>query len=133
MRVGTNHPKRKNQRKCHPSRTCLLHQRCKRPSAIQVEGVQMNFYQDPAPVPFVTVGNTGSHQPQLQQSIKSHLLQEQYIAELKNRLRALWDKYDGDRKHYMERIQRLEEAGDEMDDLLEGKAGKWNKAKNEEL
>ena len=48
----------------------------------------MNFYQDPAPVPFVTVGNTGSHQPQLQQSIKSHLLQEQYTTELKNRLRA---------------------------------------------
>ena len=74
----------------------------------------MNFYQNPAPTPFVTVGNTGLHQPQLQQSIKSHLSQEQYIAELENRLRALWDKYDGDRKHYMDRIKRLEEVGDEM-------------------
>lgn len=45
----------------------------------------MNFYQDPAPTPFVTVGNTGLYQPQLQQSIKSHLLQEQYIDELENR------------------------------------------------
>ena len=54
----------------------------------------MNFYQNPAPTPFVTVGNTGLHQPQLQQSIKSHLSQEQYIAELENRLRALWDKYE---------------------------------------
>ena len=69
----------------------------------------MNFYQNPAPTPFVTVGNTGLHQPQLQQSIKSHLSQEQYIAELENRLRALWDKYEGDRNHYMDRIKRLEE------------------------
>lgn len=40
--------------------------------------------------------------------------QEEYIEELENRLRALWDKYDGDRKHYMDRIKRLEEAGDWM-------------------
>ena len=31
------------------------------------------------------------------------------------------------------RIKRLEEAGDEMADLLERKAVKWNKAKNQEL
>lgn len=36
---------------------------------------------------------------------------EEYVTELENRLRALWDKYDGDRKHYMDRIKRLEEAG----------------------
>jgi hypothetical protein len=36
----------------------------------------------------------------------------QHVTELENRLRALWDKYDGDRKHYMDRIKRLEEAGD---------------------
>lgn len=35
---------------------------------------------------------------------------ENYVTELENRLRALWDKYDGDRKHYMDRIKRLEEA-----------------------
>ncbi len=34
----------------------------------------------------------------------------QHVTELENRLRALWDKYDGDRKHYMDRIKRLEEA-----------------------
>ena len=34
---------------------------------------------------------------------------EEYVIELENRLRALWDKYDGDRKHYMDRIKRLEE------------------------
>lgn len=48
-----------------------------------------------------------------------HLLQEQHITELENRLRALWDKYDGERKHYMERIKRLGEAGDEMERRFE--------------
>ncbi len=38
----------------------------------------------------------------------------QYVTELENRLRALWDKYDGDRKHYMDRIKRLEDAGDAL-------------------
>jgi len=74
----------------------------------------MNFYQNPAPTPFVTVGNTGLHQPQLQQSIKSHLSQEQYIAELENRLRALWDKLEWERKFYDERIRELEIAGNAM-------------------
>ena len=32
-----------------------------------------------------------------------------------------------------DRIKRLEEAGDEMADLLEGKAIKWNKAKKAKL
>ena len=74
----------------------------------------MNFYQNPAPTPFVTVGNTGLHQPQLQQSIKSHLSQEQYIAELENRIRALWDKLEGERKFYDQRIRELEIAGNAM-------------------
>jgi len=47
----------------------------------------------------------------LQNSLRER---EKYVTELENRLRALWDKYDGDRKHYMDRIKRLEEAGDEM-------------------
>jgi hypothetical protein len=62
----------------------------------------------------VTVGNTGLHQPQLQQSIKSHLSQEQYIAELENRLRALWDKLEGERKFYDQRIRELKIAGNAM-------------------
>ena len=107
---------------------------------------------------FVTVGNTGSYQPQLQQPTKSqggqavsnfHLQEietlqnslrerEQHITELENRLRALWDKYDGDRKHYMDRIKRLEEAGDELlmwlgEDISESNGqllqDAWNKAK----
>ena len=63
---------------------------------------------------FVTVGNTGSYQPQLQQPTKNHILQDQYITGLENRLRALWDKYYVDQKHYTDRIKRLEEAGDTM-------------------
>ncbi len=43
----------------------------------------------------------------LQNSLRER---EEYVTELENRLRALWDKYDGDRKHYMARIKRLEEA-----------------------
>ena len=35
---------------------------------------------------------------------------ENYVTELENRLRALWDKYDGDRKHYIDRIKRMEDA-----------------------
>ena len=59
---------------------------------------------------------------------------ENYVTELENRLRALWDKYDGDRKHYMDRIKRLEDAGDYLcaaaafmgwHDKIEA----WNKAK----
>jgi SMC interacting uncharacterized protein involved in chromosome segregation len=34
---------------------------------------------------------------------------KQHVTQLENRLRALWDKYDGDRKHYIDRIKRLEE------------------------
>ena len=35
---------------------------------------------------------------------------QEYITQLENRLRALWDKLEYERKHYMERIKRLEEA-----------------------
>ena len=47
----------------------------------------------------------------LQNSLRER---EEYVTELENRLRALWDKYDGDRKHYMDRIKRLEELGNEL-------------------
>jgi phage host-nuclease inhibitor protein Gam len=60
---------------------------------------------------------------------------KQHVTELENRLRALWDKYDGDCKHYMERIQSLEEAGDRMrlfcadpDDCFA-----WDKAKEAKM
>ena len=60
---------------------------------------------------------------------------KQHVTELENRLRALWDKYEGDRKHYMDRIKRMEEAGDRMrlycadpDDCFA-----WDKAKEANL
>lgn len=44
------------------------------------------------------------------QSLQNSLRErEEYVIELENRLRALWDKYDGDRQHYMDRIKRLED------------------------
>ena len=69
----------------------------------------------------------------LQNSLRER---EEYVTELENRLRALWDKYDGDRKHYMDRIKRLEEAGNEMHryitvtrGLLPECTNDWRKAK----
>ena len=52
------------------------------------------------------------------QATKIRELQE-YITQLENRLRALWDKYYVDQKHYTDRIKRLEEAGDAMAEWLE--------------
>ena len=55
---------------------------------------------------------------------------KQYVTELENRLRALWDKLEYERKHYMERIKRLEEAGDAMEVYCDAiSAHNWNKAK----
>ena len=36
------------------------------------------------------------------------------IQRLEDRLRALWDKLEGERKYYEDRIKRLEEAGDAL-------------------
>ncbi len=57
------------------------------------------------------------------------------VTELENRLRALWDKYDGERQHYMDRIKRLEEAGDEMEQWTSeyGPIYRWRKAKEDKL
>jgi uncharacterized coiled-coil protein SlyX len=39
---------------------------------------------------------------------------EKHVTELENRLRALWDKLEGERKYYMERISELEKLGDTL-------------------
>ena len=66
----------------------------------------------------------------LQNSLRER---EEYVTELENRLRALWDKYEGDRKYYMDRIKRLEEAGDALTDYstpdFEALVENWTKAK----
>jgi hypothetical protein len=39
---------------------------------------------------------------------------KQHVTELENRLRALWDKLEGERKFYDQRIRELEIAGNAM-------------------
>ena len=41
----------------------------------------------------------------LQNSLRER---EKYVTELENRLRALWDKLEYERKHYMDQINRTE-------------------------
>jgi hypothetical protein len=49
------------------------------------------------------------------ESLQSSLRERQeYVTELENRLRALWDKIEGERKFYDERIRELEIAGNAM-------------------
>jgi DNA repair exonuclease SbcCD ATPase subunit len=47
----------------------------------------------------------------LQNSLRER---EKYVTELENRLRALWDKLEGERKFYDQRIRELEIAGNAM-------------------
>jgi hypothetical protein len=54
------------------------------------------------------------------------------IQRLEDRLRALWDKLEGERKYYEDRIKRLEEAGDLMVQHFytdEPRSEMWEKAK----
>lgn len=55
------------------------------------------------------------------------------VTELENRLRALWDKLEGERKHYMERIEKLEEAGDAMAERCEVDIENWYGTKEGKL
>ena len=49
------------------------------------------------------------------ESLQSSLRERQeYVTELENRLRALWDKLEGERKFYDQRIRELEIAGNAM-------------------
>ncbi len=48
---------------------------------------------------------------------------EKYVTELENRLRALWDKLEGERKYYMEQICRLEEESESNWKLAESAIG----------
>jgi hypothetical protein len=69
----------------------------------------------------------------LQNSLRER---EKYVAELENRLRALWDKLEGERNYYTERINRLAQAGDcllshrNSTDYHE-KVREWDKAKKD--
>jgi len=58
---------------------------------------------------------------------------KQHVTGLENRLRALWDKLEGERKFYMERISKLEEAGDAMAERCEVDIENWYRTKKGEL
>jgi predicted nucleic acid-binding Zn-ribbon protein len=59
---------------------------------------------------------------------------KQHVSELENRLRALWDKLEGERKYYEERIKRLEEAGDALNNSHSPFTFiDWHKAKEAKL
>ena len=47
----------------------------------------------------------------LQNSLRER---QEYITELENRLRTLWDKIEGERKYYMEHLQLNEELVSEI-------------------
>ena len=58
---------------------------------------------------------------------------KQHVTQLENRLRALWDKLEGERKYYMERIEKLEEAGDALSERCEVDIENWYRTKKGEL
>jgi len=69
---------------------------------------------------------------------KENEILKQHVTELENRLRALWDKLEYERKHYMDRIKRLEDVGNSMAAWLSNPrnlgddpfmASQWRKAK----
>lgn len=64
------------------------------------------------------------------QATKIRELQE-YVTQLENRLRSLWDKYDVDSKHYHEKIYRLEESGNNLARFCVAgfDIDRWNQAK----
>ena len=59
-------------------------------------------------------------------------MSEELQAEIDRLTKKIAQLYEG-AEEQKQRIKRLEEAGDEMADLLEGKAVKWNKAKKAKL
>jgi len=57
---------------------------------------------------------------------------EKYVTELENRLRALWDKLEYERKHYMEHLQLNEELVSEIERENE-RLKEQNKRQNEAI
>jgi len=56
----------------------------------------------------------------------------QHVTELENRLRALWDKLEGERKYYMEHLQLNEELVSEIERENE-RLKEQNKRQNEAI
>lgn len=51
----------------------------------------------------------------LQNSLRER---EKHVTELEGRLRVLWDKLEWERRHHLERIRKLELAGNAMYDFI---------------
>jgi len=65
----------------------------------------------------------------LQNSLRER---EKYVTELENRLRALWDKLEGERKYYMEHLQLNEELVSKIERENE-RLKEQNKRQNETI
>ena len=65
----------------------------------------------------------------LQNSLRER---EKYVTELENRLRALWDKLEYERKHYMEHLQLNKELVSEIERENE-RLKEQNKRQNEAI
>jgi hypothetical protein len=80
-----------------------------------MEGVQMSQINDAFGRPLFEAMR-GTPPPTWEQTCldldKKLADSRQYVTQLENRLRALWDKLEYERKHYMERISELEKLGD---------------------
>jgi uncharacterized coiled-coil protein SlyX len=59
-----------------------------------------------------------SHDRSIEEIQKKLTDANQHVTELENRLRALWDKLEGERKYYNEHIRQLEIAGNAMYDFI---------------
>jgi len=57
---------------------------------------------------------------------------QEYVTQLENRLRALWDKLEGERKYYMEHLQLNEELVSEIERENE-QLKEQNKRQNEAI
>jgi DNA repair exonuclease SbcCD ATPase subunit len=73
-----------------------------------------------------------SHLQEIESLQNSLREREEYVTELENRLRALWDKLEGERKHYMEHLQLNEELVSEIERENE-RLKEQNKRQNEAI
>jgi len=73
-----------------------------------------------------------SHLQEIESLQNSLREREEYVIELENRLRALWDKLEGERKYYMEHLQLNEELVSEIE-LENERLKEQNKRQNEAI
>jgi hypothetical protein len=87
-----------------------------------MEGVQMSDYTMPTSNTVTTIDPQATKIRELQSD----------VTQLENRLRALWDKLEGERKYYMEHLQLNEELVSEIE-LENERLKEQNKRQNEAI